>query len=162
MKKKRNRKVTGRFLTTNRLPKEKPTPEEIAEGQRDYDIRKITKEEQAAGSPYWGWMAQHGQQTEDGEIIESPLANPDTLAEGVVYESYDEAAQQMQDRYALTRRAIKEVLTEKQRHIMMLVIDGFSQEDIARNIGMKQQTVSRYINQSRKKLEEYMQSHGVE
>lgn len=157
--KKRNRKVTGRFLTTNRLPKENPTLDEITKGQKEEDVRRLSKQEQAAGSAYWGWMAQHGQQTEDGEIIETPLANPDILAEGAIHGSLDEDEVNAQREYTLTRKAISEVLTEQQRHVMMLIIDGFSQDKIAHNLGITRQRVNSITKSARKRLEKYLRNN---
>lgn len=154
--KKRNRKVTGRFLTTNRLPKENPSLEEIEKGQREEDVRRMSKEEQAVGSPYWGWLAQHGQQTEDGEIIETPLANPDILADGVTHGIFEENEVQIQRECALTYGAIHKVLTEQQRGIMTLIIEGISQDEIAQDLGLTTQRVGQIIKAARQKLEKYL------
>ena len=158
MKKKRKRLVTGRFITQKQLPKERPSLGEIAEGQKEKDARPCGQNSE--GSPYWDWMEKHGQRTEDGDIIESPLANPDVLANDEVVPS--NTPSQADIDYVTVREGIDSVLTEKERHIMVLVIDGFSQDKIAHNLGIKQQSVSQHIRIARKKLDKYLRENIVE
>lgn len=162
MKKKRNRKVTGRFITQKQLPKENPTLGEIAEGQRETDVRRCVKD----GSPYWGYLDTQanvsGDRTDPGaaELREPVEANPDLLANDEVVPSGQ--VPRAVTEYGIVKEGINTVLTDKERHIMLLVIDGLSQERIARNLGVKQQSVSQHIRVARKKLEKYLADNIVE
>lgn len=132
MRKKRNRKVTGRTV----------------EWQKVYE-RNITKDERANGSPYWAWMEKNGPQNEDGEIIEFPKANPDSLGE---LEPGQTAP--VQNNMEL-RGEMQAALTDKQWAIIERVLDGFSQIEIARELGLNQSQVSKTIKISYEKIRKY-------
>lgn len=142
----RNRKKTGRFITQNRLPKEKPTLREIAQGQSVWDERKVTKQERANGSPYWGHMETHGQQA-DGEILESPFANPDTLG----YTETDLLADVGVEE-TINKHAVYSALTKTELEIMQLWALNVPQDEIASKLGIKQPYVSRTISVVQKKV----------
>ncbi len=151
-KNRKKRRNPGRFITQNRLPKEKPSLKEIVKGQKDNDV--IVQD-----TTYWAWMEKHGQQTEDGDILESAYANPDVLANVEVVPV--ESPTQSQQEYNNVREAMNKALTNKEKYIMMLLIDGFSQEEIARNLAIKQQAVNHLLNTARIKLEKYLQEKGL-
>ena len=157
-KKRKDRSKPGQFIKQNRLPKEKPSLSEVIReftqgiSKKEWDVKETEN-----GEDYWAWMEKHGQQTEDGDIIESPQANPDVLANDEIVPM--ETVSPIQHEYRTVREGINTVLTEKERHIMMLVIDGFSQDKIAHNLGIKQPSVIKHIKTARKKLEAYVKEN---
>jgi len=114
--------------------------------QKTYE-RNITKEEKVNGSPYWAWMEKHGQQTEEGDILEFLQANPDMLNNGAVVLDNEVPV--------ISLLEAQLALTPKQWEIMRLVLDGFSQTEIVRNLGLKQAYVSKTIKASAKRLQRY-------
>jgi RNA polymerase sigma factor (sigma-70 family) len=156
VKKRKSRSKPGKFITQNRLPKEKPS---LAQVIREYKKGTSRKEKDVReGEDYWEWMEKYGAKDDDGNILESPQANPDILANGDVVPAGVPSDSDIE--YVLTREAINTVLTEKERHIMMLVIDGFSEEKIAHNLGIKQPSVSAHLKKARIKLKKYVKENS--
>jgi DNA-directed RNA polymerase specialized sigma subunit len=151
---KRKRRITGRTIIQKQLPKKNPTLEEIALGQIERDVRRTTKEEKISSSPYWTWLEKRGYQADsDDRMLEIKEANPDILGEYVRSANFLSKEELMD--------VIKMSLTDKQAEVMRLVLEGFSQTEIASIIGVKQGYISQVIKVSRNKLREYFPEDAI-
>lgn len=117
--------------------------------------RNITKEEKTNGSPYWNWVEKHSNYEPLEEETEFSRANPDVL-EGIEPVYCDPVHSE-----GLLLDAIYTTLTPKQAQIMSLVLEGYSQVEIARNLEVKQGYVSRVIKVSKEKLKKYFERNGI-
>ncbi len=82
--------------------------------------------------------------------MEFAQANPDVLGQ------HDAIVTESEYSEGLIEDTIKSVLTENQAKIMLLLLEGFSQTEIARNLDMKQGYVSRAVTSAKKKLQKYL------
>lgn len=135
-KKKRNRKVTGRFLVQKTLPKEKPmTLEEIAKGQKDRDVVQVSTDYSAGeNSPYWEWAEKQGG---IGEFTEIPLANGDFLPEP---EDYIDTTERLRDVLQDTYNA----LNEQEKKVFGYLKVNKTDKEIAEKMNISQQMVNKY------------------
>lgn len=105
-----------------------------------------------SGASYWDWMnskSPYGRD-EDGMPHESLSANPDALAE-----DFEESVPQPSGEQILLDEALK-LLTTKQRIIWDLYYkQEHTEEEIADQIGIAHQTVSKQLNAALKKIVTY-------
>lgn len=114
-------------------------------------IREIKTKKNYSGetSPYWSFIEQrrggdHKQGDHQAEQFESPLANPDIVAEA------DEPEEN------LTRHILRRGLTEikfspKEKLILALVSQGLTQEDVAKRLKLTRTRVKQAIIRVQKK-----------
>lgn len=99
---------------------------------------------------YWGALMKNL----EGDLLEPVRANPDSL----VYQQSDGKYRDLLDEVL---EEMPKLLTPKQLHVMQLLMDGFSQEKIARNIGVSPSAVNQHLNLARKKLVEHFKNKDV-
>lgn len=145
--KKRNRKVTGRFLTQKQLPKENPSLEEIAKGQKDYDVKNMGDDYSGERSPYWDWAEAHSTHSDEGEIQEMPHANPDYLMGEVVQETPN-----IREAFI----TLYPMLTDKEKKVFGYLKIEKTDGEIAEKIGTSQRAINKIRNNIAKKLEKVL------
>jgi DNA-binding CsgD family transcriptional regulator len=98
-------------------------------------------------SPYWEWMEQHGEQNEDGEIMELPTSNPDGMRDtrDEYYQRRIYYQELLMDTY--------ETLSPKEKVVFNLLAQGFKEKDIAEELGINRNTVHMYRRRMKKKLD---------
>lgn len=140
MRKKRNRRITGRTIIQKQLPKENPTLEEIAKGQKDWDVIKTDDNYSGEASPYWQWMEANSQNGDGGEIQELPEANPDYIR---VTESTD---------LRETFIEVYSILTDREKQVFGYLKVYKTDSEIAEKLGISTRAVNKIRNNIAKKV----------
>ncbi len=116
-----------------------------------YDPYQERYREVVTRQSYWDWVESNVPQDEHGAFIESPLSNPDVLADGQTVEPV------LTEELDALRVAAFEQLTPRQQEVWDLVMrQGHPQSEVAQRLEITQQAVSKLLDTAKASFTNYL------
>lgn len=120
--------------------------------QVNYDVKHTRTEYSGERSPYWDWIEQHVPNNQEGEYEEPLEANADVTG-------YEENTEKRREHRRLITQGFAS-LSKRERQVFRGLMEGLTEEEIARELDVSQQMISKCRKKIRKKFEEQGSKEG--
>jgi len=102
-------------------------------------------------SPYWDFVKEHQKSDADGNILESPFANPDVLSEDD-HMYHRPLSEEGELQFQIIRDTLAELSPQQQRVLQLCGFDGCTLKEAAKELNISIATVQTLLARAKEKI----------